>query len=181
MKSMNITISGRNGFGPRRMPLFAAVVILLGLLGGCSSSDSSTNPDDQYNSFMQGLLSDLHLGPKKSVVNEAQNLFDVNDPDMQREAIAWMSDQSYGHTAPYMKAYQLAATGSDSPLVQGQAMIALGTSGDPSTAMTLLLGLGSDSSFVRMCAAMGLTYIDNPIVAPALIDHLQHDPDSQVR
>jgi len=170
--------------GLRRTPLYAAMVILLGLLGGCSSSSSSGPQDqsDQFNSFMQGLLGDLHLGGhKESVVTEAQNLFDVTDPDVQREAIAWMADQSYGHTAPYMKAYELAATGASSPLVQGQAMIALGTSGDPSTAMTLVTGLGSDSSFVRMCSAMGLTYINNPLVIPALIDHLQHDPDSQVR
>jgi HEAT repeat protein len=184
VKPKNNIMGTRITYGARRRhtALLLAGAAMIGLAAGCSSSSpSDQDQSDNFNSFMQGMLSDMHLGSSKSPINEAQNLFDVNDPDVQREAIAWMSEQNYGHNPPYMKAYKLAADGATSPLVQGQAMIALGTSGDPTTAMTLLEGLGSSSDFVRMCAAMGLTYINNPIAAPALIDHMEHDSDQQVR
>ncbi len=150
---------------------------LLGLvfLTGCSSGNSDPQ---NFNSLVQNWIKKLQGG--HSVMNQARNLFATENPDTQREAIAWMAKQKWGHEKPYMDAYRLAET-SPSPLVRGQAMLALGTSGQADVAPDLNRGLTDPSSFVRLCAAMAAGYVDNPILIPDLIKRLQSDPDAQVR
>lgn len=107
-------------------------------------------------------------------------MFDNASPDQQREAIAWLAKQPYGHNRAYLEAYQIAAQ-APSPLVRGQAMMAIGTSHDPQLASTLAKGLADRSSFVRMSAAIAAAEIINPVLIGPLIKDLSSDPDNQVR
>ncbi len=165
--------------GPRRFwragRIFLLCTVSLIMLAGCSSGSGN---NQNFNSLVQNWLK--HLQGGHSVVAQARNLFATDNPDTQREAIAWMSKQKWGHEKPYMDAYRLAET-SPSPLVRGQAMLALGTSGQPSVAPDLQRGLTDSSQFVRMCAALAATYVNNPILIPDLITRLQNDSDAQVR
>lgn len=155
--------------------MIAASAALLMMLSGCSSGNSQPQ---NFNSLVQNWMK--HLQGGQSVVTQARNLFATDNPDTQREAIAWMSRQKWGHEKPYMDAYRLAEH-SPSPLVRGQAMLALGTSGQPSVAPDLQRGLTDPSQFVRLCAAMAATYVTNPVLIPDLITRLQKDSNSQVR
>ena len=165
---------------PRRHAKLALLaVMLLGLLAGCSSTPST--PQD-FNAFMNGLLRRLTggHGSQKTPLKEAARMFDNASPDLQREAIAWLAKQPYGHDKAYLEAYQIAA-GAPSPLVRGQAMMAIGTSHDPQLAPTLVKGLGDPSSFVRMSAAIAAAEVVNPILISPLIADLRSDANSQVR
>ena len=155
--------------------IFMACMASLLMLSGCSSGN---NDGQNFNSLVQNWMKHLHGG--HSVVTQARNLFATDNPDTQREAIAWMSKQKWGHEKPYMDAYRLAEN-SPSPLVRGQAMLALGTSGQPSVAPDLQRGLTDSSQFVRLCATMAATYVNNPILIPDLITCLQSDSQAQVR
>ncbi len=155
--------------------IFLACMASLLMLSGCSSGNSD---GQNFNSLVQNWMKHLHGG--HSVVTQARNLFATDNPDTQREAIAWMSKQKWGHEKPYMDAYRLAEN-SPSPLVRGQAMLALGTSGQPSVAPDLQRGLTDSSQFVRLCATMAATYVNNPILIPDLITRLQNDSQAQVR
>ncbi len=145
------------------------------LLGGCHSS---ANHAQTFNSFIQGLLNHAHA--RQNAPRHAAAMFDVANPDAQRAAIAWMARQSFGYQPVFLKAYQLDAA-APSPLVRGEALLALGGSGAPAVAPTLIKGLSDPVRFVRMCAAIALTRIHAPAAIPALLQHLRHDPDAQVR
>ncbi len=155
--------------------IVAAVATLPMLLAGCSSGN---NDPQNFNSLVQNWMKRMQGG--HSVVTQARNLFATENPDTQRAAIAWMSRQKWGHEKPYMDAYRLAEN-SPSPLVRGQALLALGTSGQPSVAPDLQRGLTDPSQFVRLCAVMAATYVHNPILIPDLITRLHHDSNAQVR
>ncbi|MGC9259344.1 MAG: HEAT repeat domain-containing protein [Phycisphaerae bacterium] len=155
--------------------IITAVGVGLMLLAGCSSSNSDPQ---NFNTLVQHWLKRVQGG--HSVMNQARNLFATDNPDTQREAIAWMSQQKWGHEKPYMDAYRLAEN-SPSPLVRGQAMLALGTSGQASVAPDLERGLTDKSKFVRWCAAMAAAHVKNPVLIPDLIKCLQNDADAQVR
>ncbi len=153
----------------------AACMALPMLLAGCSSGD---NDSQNFNSLVQNWMK--HMQGGHSVVTQARNLFATDNPDTQRAAIAWMARQKWGHEKPYMDAYRLAES-SPSPLVRGQALVALGTSGQASVAPDLQRGLTDPSQFVRLCAAMAATYVSNPMLIPDLISRLHHDSNAQVR
>ena len=155
--------------------ILAASMALPMLLAGCSSGNSDPQ---NFNSLVQNWIKNMQGG--HSVVTQARNLFATDNPDTQRAAIAWMSRQKWGHEKPYMDAYRLAES-SPSPLVRGQAMLALGTSGQASVAPDLQRGLTDASQFVRLCAAMAARYVSNPILIPDLITRLHHDSNPQVR
>lgn len=152
-----------------------ALLGLLAVSNGCSS-DSDSKPKN-LNSFVSSIL---HNFQGKSPVAETRSMFDTTDASDRMAGMAWLARQKYGHDKPYMEAYRLLST-DPNPLVRGQAMIALGTSHDPSVAPTLLLGLKDKSKFVRMCSAMALTYVNNPISIGPLLRHLHKDQDMQVR
>lgn len=154
-------------------------LVLVGFSAGCSS-DSDNGKSTGFNGTMQSWLDKITGHGKKPLTYEAGQLFNSDDPDAQRAAIAYISTQKFGHDKAYMKAYQLAAT-APNPMVRGQAMMALGTSGDPSIAPTLIIGLSDPSNFVRMCAAIGLTHVTNPLAVAPLRDRLASDSDIQVR
>ncbi len=159
-------------------PTWSMIIVLgvgLLILAGCSSGNSDPQ---NFNSLVQHWIQQVQGG--HSVMNQARNLFATDNPDTQREAIAWMSQQKWGHEKPYMDAYRLAAN-SPSPLVRGQAMLALGTSGQASVAPDLQRGLTDKSKFVRLCAAMAAAYVKNPILIPDLIKCLQNDSEAQIR
>ena len=155
--------------------ILAASMALPMLPAGCSSGNSDSR---NFNSLVQNWIK--HMQGGHSVVTQARNLFATDNPDTQRAAIAWMSRQKWGHEKPYMDAYRLAES-SPSPLVRGQALLALGTSGQPSVAPDLQRGLTDPSQFVRLCAAMAATYVSNPMLIPDLITRLHHDSNAQVR
>ena len=154
-------------------------LVLVGFSAGCSS-DSDNGKSTGFNGTMQSWLDKMTGQGKKPLTYEAAQMFNSDDPDAQRAAIAYVSTRKFGHDKAYMKAYQLAAT-APNPMVRGQAMMALGTSGDPSVAPTLITGLSDPSNFVRMCAAMGLTHVMNPLAMAPLRDRLAADSDIQVR
>ena len=172
--------SQKTSQGLMRRVLVTAVVpmSMVGLmfLAGCWS-DSGSEPKN-FNSLVQSWIK--HVQGGHSVVNQARNLFDTTNPDTQRQAIAWMAKQKWGHEKPYMDAYRLAES-SPSPLVRGQAMLALGTSGEPAVAPDIQRGLADKSKFVRLCAAMAAGYINNPILMPDLVQCLENDKDAQTR
>ena len=157
----------------RRFLLTFGCVWLL-MAAGCHSGQPRN-----FSGLVNNLLNKFHPH-KKPITLEAARMFDVSHPDVQRAAIAWMARQKFGHEPVYMKAYALAAT-APSPLVRGQALLALGTSGQAAVAPTLVRGLADTSSFVRLCAAMALTHVNNPVAIPALLAHLRKDSNSQVR
>ena len=163
--------SDRDWRGPA---LLCALMLLTSALAGCSGS--SSRPQN-LNTFVNSIL---HHFKGKSPVMQTRRMFDTSDADERMAGMAWLARQKYGHDKPYMRAYKLLTT-DPNPLVRGQAMIALGTSHQPSVAPTLLLGLKDKSKFVRMSAAMGLTYVNNPMAIGPLLDHLRHDSDMQVR
>ncbi len=154
-------------------------LVLVGFSAGCSS-DSDNGKSTSFNGTMQGWLNKITGHGKKPLTYEAAQMFNSDDPDAQRAAIAYVSTQKFGHDKAYMKAYQLAAT-APNPMVRGQALMALGTSGDPSVAPTLITGLSDPFNFVRMCAAMGLTHVMSPLAMAPLRDRLATDSDIQVR
>ena len=158
----------------RGTALRCGLVLLTAALAGCS--DSSSKPQN-LNTFVNSIL---HHFRGRSPVAQTRRMFDTSDADQRMAGMAWLARQKYGHDKPYMRAYKL-LTSDPNPLVRGQAMIALGTSHQPAVAPTLLLGLQDKSKFVRLCAAMGLTYVNNPIAIGPLLEHLRHDPDMQVR
>lgn len=174
MNDLQKTVSG----SPRRVAVCMLPLCMIGLLilAGCWSNND--NEPRNFNTLVQSWINHIHGG--NSVVNQARNLFDTQNPDTQREAIAWMADQKWGHEKPYMDAYRLAES-SPSPLVRGQALLALGTSGEPGVAPDLQRGLNDKSKFVRLCAAMAAGYINNPILIPDLVHCLQNDADAQTR
>ena len=161
------------------MMKWVAAVTICSLLAGCSSGPST--PHD-FNVFMNGLLQRLSggHGSQKTPLKEAARMFDNATPDLQREAIAWLAKQPYGHDPAYLKAYQIAAQ-APSPLVRGQAMMAIGTSHDPKLAPTLAAGLADPSVFVRMSAAIAAAEVNNPLLIGPLITDLQSKSNSQVR
>ncbi len=173
----------KNKSGWRRAA--ASLLVCAGLsaaMGGCSTTHHQQEPKN-FNAFMNGLLSKLDGGSgsnPKTPLKEAARMFDNATPDLQREAIAWLAKQPYGHDPAYLKAYQVAAE-APSPLVRGQAMLAMGTSRDPKVGPTLATGLGDKSAFVRMSAAMAAAEINNPVLISPLISAVRADPDSQVR
>ena len=150
------------------------LVLLTGALAGCSGSSSKPQ---NLNTFVNSILEHFK---GKSPVAQTRRMFDTSDADQRMAGMAWLARQKYGHDKPYMRAYKLLTT-DPNPLVRGEAMIALGTSHQPAVAPTLLLGLQDKSKFVRLCAAMGLTYVNNPLAIGPLLKHLRHDPDMQVR
>ena len=163
---------------PGRFPprsIFMVFMAALMMLSGCSSGNSDPQ---NFNSLVQNWLK--HVQGGHSVVNQARNLFATDNPDTQRAAIAWMSKQKWGHEKPYMDAYRLAQS-SPSPLVRGQAALALGTSRQAAVAPDLQRALSDKSKFVRMCAAMAACYVTNPVLIPDLIKCAQSDSDAQVR
>ncbi len=157
--------------------LFFAGILLAAMVAGCSSNSGKSG---SFNNIMQGMLDKMTGHDKKPLTYEASQMFNSDDPDAQRAAIAYISTQKFGHDKVYMKAYQLAATSSN-PMVRGQALVALGTSGQASVAPTLITGLSDPSSFVRMCAAMGLTHVPNALAIAPLRDRLADDTSIQVR
>ncbi len=162
---------GRDWYGPA---MVCGLLLLTTALAGCSGSSSKPQ---NLNTFVNSIL---HHFKGKSPVAQTRRMFDTSDADERMAGMAWLARQKYGHDKPYMRAYKLLTT-DPNPLVRGQAMIALGTSHQPSVAPTLLLGLHDQSKFVRMSAAMGLTYVNNPIAIGPLLQHLRHDPYMQVR
>ncbi len=163
------------GFGHGRgAGVLCMLMVLITALAGCSSSSSKPH---NLNTFVNSIL-DHFKG--KSPVAETRRMFDTSDADQRMAGMAWLARQKYGHDKPYMRAYKLLAT-DPNPLVRGQALIALGTSHQPAVAPTLLAGLRDKSKFVRLCAAMGLTDVDNPLAIGPLLEHLRHDADMQVR
>jgi HEAT repeat protein len=158
-----------------------ALVVCCGLMVGCSAGSSGTPRD--FNALMNGMLHRLTGNPdsnSKTPLKEAARMFDNASPDQQREAIAWLARQPYGHKTAYLQAYQIAAQ-APSSLVRGQAMMATGTSHDPKLAPTIAKGLADRSSFVRMSAAIAAAEIVNPILIGPLIKDLRADSDNQVR
>jgi hypothetical protein len=165
----------------RSVLAIAAAVIGSELVAGCSSNSSGT--PQNFNALMNGMLRRLTGGGsdgQKTPLKEAARMFDNASPDQQREAIAWLAKQPYGHDPAYLEAYQIAAQ-APSPLVRGQAMMAIGTSHDPKLAPTVARGLADTSAFVRMSAAIAACEIVSPILIDPLIKDLSSDPDAQVR
>ena len=181
MNSLSAAVSQLSAGGscplPRRVLLVSAGILLVAIAAGCSSDNGKS---ESFNNVMQGMLNKMTGQNKKPLTYEASQMFNSDNPDAQRAAIAYISTQKFGHDEAYMKAYQLAAT-SPEPMVRGQAMVALGTSGQASVAPTLITGLSDPSSFVRMCAAMGLTHVTNTLAIAPLRDRLAGDTNFQVR
>ncbi len=148
----------------------AAGLLALGLLGGCA-----THGD--YRSSRPGVLRPF-MAPQTQ--QNARRLFNATNPDARRAAIAYFSRQPYGHRAPYMAAYRLLTT-DPNPLVRGQALLALGTSRQPSVAPYLIKGLHDKTEFVRRDAAVALEHVQAPAAVPTLLHLLATDPSSQVR
>ncbi|MGC8553594.1 MAG: HEAT repeat domain-containing protein [Phycisphaerae bacterium] len=160
-----------------KLAVAVLAVMLVGCAGGCSSSsDSATG---SFNQFVNKIIHKFHGGG--SPTQEAAELFHSQNPSAQMAAIAYFQSQPYGHQKIYMEAYRKLFANNPDPLVRGQAMLALGTSGQASVAPILVKNLGDPSKFVRMCSALALTYVNNPIAIDPLIDHLTHDPSRQVR
>ena len=157
----------------RGVATLCGLVLLSSALAGCSGSSSKPQ---NLNTFVNSILEHFK---GKSPVAQTRRMFDTSDADQRMAGMAWLARQKYGHDKPYMRAYKLLTT-DPNPLVRGEAMIALGTSHQPAVAPTLLLGLQDKSKFVRLCAAMGLTYVNNPTAIGPLLKHLRHDPDMQV-
>lgn len=120
------------------------------------------------------------LGAGQQPVEAAGNLFNVTSPDERRDAIAYLQMKKFGYGEPYMKAYKLLAT-DPHPLVRGQAMRALGDSGDPSIVPILVKGLNDKVVTVRRDAAVALrtTYSDEAV--ESLVLHLKGDEDEAVQ
>ncbi len=141
---------------------------LLTLLPGCSH-------DDNFNDVIPGMLNG-----GQSPTNAAGDLFDPSSSDRRRAAIAYLNNKKWGHEAAYMKAYNMLATYPD-PLVKGQAMRALGESGNPEVAAVLIKGLDDDSEIVRQDASAAAHKINNEKLIDPLIAHLRKDTDLQTR
>lgn len=150
--------------------LSALALLAVGLLAGCA-----THGD--YRSSRPAVLKPFM---RPHTEQNARGLFNTTNPDERRAAIAYFSRQRYGHQPPYMAAYRLLCT-DPNPLVRGQAMLALGTSGQASVAPLLTKGLNDKSQFVRRDAAVALQHVPAPAAVPPLLHLLLNDSSAQVR
>ena len=75
--------------------------------------------------------------------------------DERRDAIAYLETKSWGHGAPYLRAYEILST-DPHPMVRAQAMRALGTSHQAAEGTFLVKGLNDANVQVRRDAACGL-------------------------
>ena len=142
---------------------------LLAALAGCSSKG------DSFNDIIPKLL-----GPQQTPVSAAGDAFDPTSADRRRAAIAYLSSKKWGHEEAYMKAYNLLATDPD-PLVKGQAMRALGESGNQEVAAVLIKGLEDPNELVRQDASAACQKITNAKLIDPLIAHMKKDADLQTR
>jgi HEAT repeat protein len=164
-----------NQFG-RKSLLFSAALCLPLVLAGCGGDGVRGSRD--FNELIPRMMGAVNSN--SSPTQAAANLFNVTSPDERRDAIAYLQTKKYGHEAPYMKAYTLLAT-DPHPQVRAQAMRALGTSGDPSVAPTLVTGLGDAEAEVRRDAAAALLTTYGPEAEAPLRVHLREDEDDQVK
>jgi len=147
------------------------------LLGGCEdlfSPSTSRNYDELINRMLQSMKG-------RSPEDAAINLFNVTSPDERRDAIAYLETKSWGHEAPYLRAYEILTT-DPHPMVRAQAMRALGSSNQPAEASYLVKGLADADVQVRRDAALGLmtTWGDSAAMPlSALVK--KSDEDDQVR
>ncbi len=166
-KHYNINSHGR--FRAHKALGIVLMCLLPALLAGCS--------DDDFNKVIPDFLQTVK---SQSPEENARMMFNPDDPDARRVAIAYFSKQRYGHIEVYMKAYKLLATDPDQ-MVRGQALLALGSSRDPSVAPYLIKGLDYPSAQVRIDAARALQIVTNSDAVPALLNHLKTDTDDMVR
>ncbi|HVX83582.1 MAG TPA: HEAT repeat domain-containing protein [Phycisphaerae bacterium] len=162
---------------PRPLLLQAAALGLLPiLLASCGNGSISSARD--FNELIPRLMGAVNSN--ESPERAAANLFNVTSPDERRDAIAYLQTKKYGHQPPYMKAYTLLAT-DPHPQVRGQALRALGTSGDPAIVPILIKGLNDPEASVRADAAAALDGTWAPSAETALRTHLHDDADDQVK
>lgn len=157
--------------GAARRFLLAGVLLAV---AACSSSEKG----EDLNVVIPKLIDKLK-GP--SAVDEAANLFNADNPDARRIAVAYLSTKKWGHEPPYMKAYHVLATSDPDPMVRGQALRALGTAYRPEVAPDLIAGLAHENPIVRRDAAAAIDNITSESVVVPLLEHLRDDPDAQVR
>ncbi len=154
---------------PAWLPLLAGAV----LLAGCEdlfSPSASRNYDELVNRMIGAIKG-------RSPEDAAKSLFDVTSPDERRDAIAYLETKSWGHEAPYMRAYEILTT-DPHPMVRAQALRALGSSGQASAGQYLAKGLEDKDVQVRRDAAYGLVTTWNDVATPGLILHSHPPRDS---
>src|SRR5690242_2401425 len=119
-----------------RIKTCALLIALAGPLAGCEDlfptkgTAETRNYDELINRMMNSMKG-------RTPEDAAINLFNVTSPDERRDAIAWLQTKPYGHEPPYMRAYETLAT-DPFPMVRAQAMMAMGTSYKPTTAVPVL-------------------------------------------
>jgi hypothetical protein len=167
-----------------RVAMPAVVLAALTLrLAGCSGP-----PPRDYDELIGKLMGAI---AGKTPEEAAAKLFDVTSPDERRDAIAYLQVKSYGHEAPYMRAYELLAEDKYS-MVRAQALRALGTSGQPEADLGvrpgkkvvdyLVAGLKDGEVQVRRDAAQGLMTTWGDAAAGPVVELLtKADEDDQVR
>ncbi|HVS72740.1 MAG TPA: HEAT repeat domain-containing protein [Phycisphaerae bacterium] len=160
----------------RRLLQHAALCLLPILLASCGGGGGA-GPRN-FNELIPRLMGAVNSN--QSPERAAANLFNVTSPDERRDAIAYLQTKNYGHRPPYMKAYTILAT-DPHPQVRGQALRALGTSGDPAIVPILVKGLDDPEASVRADAAAALDGTWSPAAEAALRTHLHDDADDQVK
>jgi HEAT repeat protein len=146
------------------------------LLAGCEDWGEK-QPTRDFNELIPRFMNAANKG---SPEDAAANLFNTTNPDERRDAIAYLQTKKYGHEPPYMRAYETLVT-DPHPLVRGQAMLALGTSGQERIVPLLVKGLNDREATVRRDAAIALSNtFGNEAIGP-LTEHIRGDVDEQVR
>ena len=158
--------------------MFMSKTLLLTLLLTAPLAFLGCNAEGEDLNKVLPKLIDEWKGPGN--VEAAAGMFNADNPDIRRISVAHISKKQWGHEPPYMKAYRQLAT-DPQPLVRGQAMLALGSSGQADVADVLITGLGDTSPLVRRDAAAALKDITNPAAIDPLLEHLKNDPDAQTR
>ncbi|MEM8781687.1 MAG: HEAT repeat domain-containing protein [Planctomycetota bacterium] len=153
----------------------AAVVVAAFTLPACESTNPFAGPDDQ--SVLLTLVQGLS-GPTPS--QTARQVFDREDPDVRRRAIAMLSAAEWGGESEYLAVYRLILTDPD-PTVRAACAAALGRHGEPGDALLVGNQLDAEEAFLRWEAAKALRRLHNPVAVPRLIETLQTDEDPDAR
>ena len=154
------------------LPVAAAV-----LLGGCEDLFTPSAAPRNYDELVKRIVDAIQ---GRTPEEAAANLFNVTSPDERRDAIAYLETKSWGHGAPYLRAYEILST-DPHPMVRAQAMRALGTSHQAAEGTFLVKGLNDANVQVRRDAACGLVTTWTDEAAAPLAALLKGDEDDQVR
>jgi len=154
------------------LPLAAAL-----LFAGCEDLFSPSSTARNYDELINRLLGAIK---NRTPEDAALNLFNVTSPDERRDAIAYLETKTWGHEAPYMRAYEILTT-DPHPMVRAQAMRALGTSYQAPSGTFLAKGLADADVQVRRDAACGLITTWNDSAFAPLSVRVKEDEDDQVR